>query len=46
LTLYDRIGDLNAFALVQRHFERLQDVTSATMAPSSRPSATPSWRPS
>jgi len=25
--LYDRIGDLNAFALVQRHFERLQDVT-------------------
>jgi class 3 adenylate cyclase len=25
--LYDRIGDLNAFALVQRHFDRLQDVT-------------------
>lgn len=25
--LYDRIGDLNAFALVQRHFERLQDIT-------------------
>ena len=25
--LYDRIGDLNAFALVQQHFERLQDVT-------------------
>lgn len=25
--LYDRIGDLNAFSLVQRHFERLQDVT-------------------
>ena len=25
--LYDRIGDLNAFALVQRHFERLQEVT-------------------
>jgi class 3 adenylate cyclase len=23
--LYDRIGDLNAFALVQRHFEHLQD---------------------
>ena len=25
--LYDRIGDLNAFSLVQQHFERLQDVT-------------------
>jgi class 3 adenylate cyclase len=25
--LYDRIGDLNAFALVQQHFHRLQDVT-------------------
>ncbi len=25
--LYDRIGDLNAFALVQQHFERLQQVT-------------------
>jgi class 3 adenylate cyclase len=25
--LYDRIGDLNAFALVQRHFERLREVT-------------------
>src|SRR5829696_881939 len=25
--LYDRIGDLNAFSLVQRHFERLLDVT-------------------
>jgi class 3 adenylate cyclase len=25
--LYDRIGDLNAFSLVQRHFDRLQDVT-------------------
>lgn len=25
--LYDRIGDLNAFALVQQHFERLQLVT-------------------
>lgn len=25
--LYERIGDLNAFALVQRHFERLLDVT-------------------
>jgi class 3 adenylate cyclase len=25
--LYDRIGDLNAFALVQQHFEQLQDVT-------------------
>jgi class 3 adenylate cyclase len=25
--LYDHIGDLNAFALVQRHFERLRDVT-------------------
>jgi class 3 adenylate cyclase len=25
--LYDRIGDLNAFALVQQHFERLQDIT-------------------
>ena len=25
--LYDRIGDLNAFALVQQHFDRLQDVT-------------------
>jgi class 3 adenylate cyclase len=24
--LYDRIGDLNAFALVQRHFERLQNI--------------------
>lgn len=24
--LYDRIGDLNAFALVQRHFDLLQDV--------------------
>ena len=24
--LYDEIGDLNAFALVQRHFERLRDV--------------------
>lgn len=24
--LYDRIGDLNAFALVQRHFERVLDV--------------------
>jgi class 3 adenylate cyclase len=24
--LYDRIGDLNAFSLVQRHFERLQQV--------------------
>jgi class 3 adenylate cyclase len=27
--LYDRIGDLNAFSLVQQHFERLQDVTVA-----------------
>jgi class 3 adenylate cyclase len=26
--LYDRIGDLNAFALVQQHFERLQGVTT------------------
>jgi class 3 adenylate cyclase len=26
--LYDRIGDLNAFALVQQHFERLQEVTT------------------
>src|SRR5262249_19689258 len=26
--LYDRIGDLNAFALVQRHFERLQDIAA------------------
>src|SRR5262249_8293297 len=26
--LYDRIGDLNAFALVQRHFEHLQGVTA------------------
>lgn len=25
--LYDRIGDLNAFSLVQRHFEQLQEVT-------------------
>jgi class 3 adenylate cyclase len=25
--LYDRIGDLNAFSLVQQHFGRLQDVT-------------------
>lgn len=25
--LYDRIGDLNAYAQVQRHFERLLDVT-------------------
>jgi class 3 adenylate cyclase len=25
--LYDRIGDLNAFALVQQHFEQLQSVT-------------------
>jgi class 3 adenylate cyclase len=25
--LYDRIGDLNAFALVQQHFEKLQAVT-------------------
>jgi class 3 adenylate cyclase len=25
--LYDRIGDLNAFSLVQRHFEQLQAVT-------------------
>jgi class 3 adenylate cyclase len=25
--LYERIGDLNAFSLVQRHFERLLDVT-------------------
>ena len=25
--LYDHIGDLNAFSLVQQHFERLQDVT-------------------
>ena len=43
--LYERIGDLNAFSLVQRHFERLLDVTgiSATTARSSRPSATPSW---
>ena len=24
--LYDRIGDLNAFALVQRHFDLLQDI--------------------
>jgi class 3 adenylate cyclase len=24
--LYDRIGDLNAFALVQQHFDRLQEV--------------------
>jgi len=27
--LYDRIGDLNAFSLVNQHFERLQDVTVA-----------------
>ncbi|KJB96546.1 hypothetical protein N826_32330 [Skermanella aerolata KACC 11604] len=27
--LYDRIGDLNAFSLVQQHFDRLQDVTAA-----------------
>jgi class 3 adenylate cyclase len=26
--LYDRIGDLNAFALVQQHFEQLQGVTA------------------
>jgi class 3 adenylate cyclase len=26
--LYDRIGDLNAFALVQRHFDLLQDIVS------------------
>jgi len=26
--LYDRIGDLNAFALVQQHFEQLQRVTA------------------
>jgi class 3 adenylate cyclase len=26
-SLYDRIGDLNAFSLVQQHFDRLQDVT-------------------
>jgi class 3 adenylate cyclase len=26
--LYERIGDLNAFALVQQHFERLQEVTT------------------
>ena len=26
--LYDRIGDLNAFALVQQHFERLQGITT------------------
>ncbi len=26
-TLYDEIGDLNAFALVQQHFDRLQEVT-------------------
>lgn len=26
-SLYDRIGDLNAFSLVQQHFERLLDVT-------------------
>ena len=26
--LYDRIGDLTAFALVQGHFERLRDVTA------------------
>jgi class 3 adenylate cyclase len=26
--LYDRIGDLNAFALVQQHFDRLQAVTA------------------
>src|SRR5258707_5724379 len=26
--LYDRIGDLNAFALVQQHFERLQDIAA------------------
>ena len=25
--LYDEIGDLNAFALVQQHFDRLQEVT-------------------
>jgi class 3 adenylate cyclase len=25
--LYDQMGDLNAFALVQQHFDRLQDVT-------------------
>src|SRR5688572_12393453 len=25
--LYERIGDLNAFSLVQRHFERMLDVT-------------------
>jgi class 3 adenylate cyclase len=25
--LYNRIGDLNAFALVQQHFDRLQDLT-------------------
>ena len=25
--LYDRIGDLNAFNLVQQHFERLQEIT-------------------
>jgi class 3 adenylate cyclase len=25
--LYDRIGDLSAFSLVQQHFDRLQDVT-------------------
>src|SRR5206468_830411 len=27
-SLYDRIGDLNAFALVQQHFERLQDIAT------------------
>ena len=43
--LYQRIGDLNAFQLVQQHFDLLRDATVATTGRSSRPSAMPSWRP-
>ena len=38
--LYDRIGDLRAFDLVRQHFGHLRNVSRATRARWSRPSAT------
>ena len=39
--LYNRVGDLNAFALVQQHFDDCRMSRSATTARSSKRSATP-----
>ena len=44
--LYQRVGQARAFRIVQEQFAILGEVVAAHVAPSSRPSATRSWRPS